>query len=277
MVLRSMLSPRVRNPLVESEGRRSVEPFPVTNNLLAPVKALGSGLTAELTIESLFRLQAILANACDKPISDITSPPKDRLNTAGSAFIMSNSGYAAFFATNKDVLGNRDTFGVPIDIQGIKGTLRMLHGSMFITIPDKYYQMFAVPTPTTANGRTEGTAVAGDFDTSNNVNRLLFPASASAFNLTPATEYGTTAKYAAADANTITSGNLYNAIMVYPGSMEISTAPQLEVMPEINTNPTKANEKFLMARISLDYMKLYQEGIWRIWYTDKNQRVLRKA
>ena len=263
--IRGLGAPVVQNPIIEntqSPTSRSVVEFPVAHNLLArPLVAGQNGAPIGaplLTPENKMWAETYLANLCQTSLHS-PMPVGESINKAGKIYIFSNSGWTAFMTSNLQILGNRDFFGDSFYQKGLSGVATM-GGDTYITIPDSQYIAL------------NDTAIGG----ARNEDLIIFretPMAARGIGVVSGVSY--TSGNSDGPNTNATSRGLHSCYILYPDAYEFGETEQYtDLGLEINIDPERSNEKYIYALVSRESMRMWDQGVVRVWFGGPGSTVM---
>ena len=252
----------IQNPILDNAGTgRTTERFPLAQNLLARPSAItgGGGQQAVLTPEAKMWADSILANLCQVSLHSPT-PVGESINKSNKIYIFSNTGWTSYMTANLQIYGDRDYFGDSYYQKGLANVTKM-GGDTYITIPDAFFPQ----APITAIGtgtRDNDLAVFGVGDLATLVSNPSFLIEGSAY------------RAATAQQGRASTRGLYSCFVLYPDAYEFGETEQYtDLGLEINIDPAQSNEKYIYAIVSRESMRMWDQGVVRLWFGARNQAV----
>lgn len=242
MMLNALVDTYVENPqIVTAQTAASNKPFPNTQNFLPNVTGTGSNRKAPLNIKSFFDLCAIHDDALG--INAYGQGKMDgSLDSITRVAIFSNKGWSAFNATNAAVLGNKETFGKSIYIDGY-GMFMNIHNTLIVVLNGEFETL-----PTATDVATGGAFVGVGFD----------PTTSQGSYITPGEGTRATGDY--------TVQGLHRMYLVYPDAMDVRVPEQYEIDPIHYMEQAKSLERAIYGGIGLECIRIFDKVVSRVWF-----------
>ena len=276
-----LFKPMLEQPRFDQSGTRTISSFPVDQNYLAPLTRVGTtdNYRANLTISAMQDLKVKMLNDCKKSYTSNTGPLAGSLSDVGGVWITSNMGWHNFIKTNAAVMGNRDTFGKDITFKDY-GTFKTFLDMPVITIPDdsgggtgETGKADRVVGLGTAYGATKQTDHI-EFPVTVPGNVITIAAdTATVGALVPGSEYPDSGGGDARTGKRANTEGLFQMTCVYPKAMDFRTVAQYDIPPEMYRHPDRSMEHFIYSCMGLDTLKMYKQGVYRIWFSGPDKTV----
>ena len=171
---------------------------------------------------------------------------------------------------NLRIYGDKDYFGKPYYVEGL-GNVTKMGGDTYITIPDSHFPA----SPTTAIGAAANPDLVSFQET---------PAQAAMLGVSQGANYATGGSvgpsssvetYAAGNA---TSRGLFSCYILYPDAYEFGETEQYtDLSLNINIDPQRSNEEYIYALVSRESMRMWDQGVVRVFFGQPGQAVRTNA